>query len=184
MVSWKHKIDKKLKKCKNRKPLYWQGSKGYSFWDKNWKLISFWNYIRYPENTTKNQLSHDVFCAKYDERENCQQGKVLSSSPIRIGQFQKMSFLKAQKIRQNPTGNGKHVLAWPVGSLQNFLKIFAKVSDKRSAENSITIFDQISKNIVLSFVSTISIFQQLFHRFVCRVFRQSIWPASFLQNID
>ena len=31
------------------------------------------------------------FCAKNDERENCQQGKVLSSSPIRIGQFQKMS---------------------------------------------------------------------------------------------
>ena len=30
------------KKCKNRKPLYCQGSKGYSFWDKHWTFISFW----------------------------------------------------------------------------------------------------------------------------------------------
>ena len=37
------------------------------------------------------------FCAKNDEGENCQQRKVLTSSPIRIAQFHEKSFFKSTK---------------------------------------------------------------------------------------
>ena len=37
------------------------------------------------------------FCEKNDEGENCQQRKVLTSSPIRIAQFHEKSFFKSTK---------------------------------------------------------------------------------------
>ena len=45
----------------------------------------------------KNQLFRCVFCAKNDEGENCQQRKVLTSSPIRIAQFHAKSFFKSTR---------------------------------------------------------------------------------------
>ena len=47
--------------------------------------------------TQKNQSFRCVFCAKNDEGENCQQRKVLTSSPIRIAQFHEKSFFKSTK---------------------------------------------------------------------------------------
>ena len=40
------------------------------------------------------------FCAKNDEHENCQRGKVLTIFQIEIHQFQKMSLLKITKNRE------------------------------------------------------------------------------------
>ena len=49
-------------------------------------------------DTQKNQLVRGVlFCAKNDEGENCQQRKALTSSPIRIAQFQNMSCFKSTR---------------------------------------------------------------------------------------
>ena len=44
------------------------------------------------------------FVQKNDERENCQQGKVLTSHPIQIGEFQKMSLLKITKNKEKSDG--------------------------------------------------------------------------------
>ena len=84
--------------CKNRKPLYIQRSKWDSFLHQNGTLISFWEEFTLGEmETQKNQLFRGVFCAKNDEGENCQQPKVLTSSPIRIAQFHEKSFFKSTK---------------------------------------------------------------------------------------
>ena len=91
-------FQKQWKMCKNRKPLYVQRSKWDSFLDKNGTLISFW------EEFTSVKIKHKkinffvlFFCAKNDEGENCQQRKVLTSSPIRIAQFHEKSFFKSTK---------------------------------------------------------------------------------------
>ena len=49
------------------------------------------------KKTQKNKLFRCVFCAQNDEGENCQQRKVLTSCPIRIAQFHKMSCFKSTK---------------------------------------------------------------------------------------
>ena len=49
------------------------------------------------KNTQKIQLFRGVFCAKNDEGENCQQRKVLTSSPVQIAQFHEKSFFKSTK---------------------------------------------------------------------------------------
>ena len=91
-------FQKQWKMCKNRKPLYVQRSKWDSFLDKNGTLISFW------EEFTSVKIKHKkinffvvFFCAKNDEGENCQQRKVLTSSPIRIAQFHEKSFFKSTR---------------------------------------------------------------------------------------
>ena len=91
-------FQKQWKRCKNRKPLYVQRSQWDSFLHKNGTLISFW------EEFTSVKIKHKkinffvvFFCAKNDEGENCQQRKVLTSSPIRIAQFHEKSFFKSTK---------------------------------------------------------------------------------------
>ena len=92
-------FQKQRKMSKNRKPLYIQRSKWDSFLHQNGTLISFWEeFTSVKKINTKNQLFRGVFfCAKNDERENCQQRKALTSSPIRIAQFQNMSYFKSIK---------------------------------------------------------------------------------------
>ena len=52
-------------------------------------------------DTQKNQLLRGVFfCAKNDAGGNCQQRKVLTSSPIRIAQFHEKSFFKSTKNQE------------------------------------------------------------------------------------
>ena len=48
-------------------------------------------------DTQKNQILRCVFCAKNDEGKNCQQRKVLTSSPIRSAQFHEKSFFKSTR---------------------------------------------------------------------------------------
>ena len=92
-------FQKQWKMCRNRKPLYIQRSKWDSFLHQNGTLISFWEEFTWVKIKHKrNQLFRGVFCAKNDEGENCQQRKVLTSSPIRIAQFQNMSCFEAPKI--------------------------------------------------------------------------------------
>ena len=55
------------------------------------------------------------FCAKNDERENCQRGKVLTIFQIQIDQFQKMSPPKDLKNAENPSRNGKHFPSFAIG---------------------------------------------------------------------
>ena len=91
-------FQKQWKWCRNRKGPYVQRSKWDSFLHQNGTLISFW------EEFTSVKIKHKkinffvvFFCAKNDEGENCQQRKVLTSSPIRIAQFHEKSFFKSTK---------------------------------------------------------------------------------------
>ena len=91
-------FQKQWKMCKNRKPLYVQRSKWDSLLDKNGTLISFWEEFTSVKNKHKKINFFVVFFdAKNDERENCQQRKALTSSPIRIAQFHAKSFFKSTK---------------------------------------------------------------------------------------
>ena len=88
---------KQWKMCKNRKPLYIQRSKWDSFLHQNGTLISFWEEFISVKIKHKKQLFVVFFCAKNDEGENCQQRKVLTSSPIRIAQFHAKSFFQSTR---------------------------------------------------------------------------------------
>ena len=135
---------KQWKKCKNRKPLYVQGSKGYSFWDKNWKLISFWVELHSVSwKHKKINFFMMFFWAKNDERENCQQGKVLSSSPIRIGQFQKMSPPK------DPKKCVKSVTKWKALSQLTY-RIFIKFLKNIKKNSDLCAVPHIQTTIVFS----------------------------------
>ena len=91
-------FQKQWKMCKNRKGPYVQRSQWDSFLHQNGTLISFWEEFTSVKNKHK-EINFFVvfFCAKNDEGENCQQRKVLTSSPIRIGQFHERSFFKSTK---------------------------------------------------------------------------------------
>ena len=65
---------------------------------KTWKSIAFLEeFISATETHKKINFFVVFFCAKNDEGENCQQRKVLTSSPIRIAQFHEKSFFKSTK---------------------------------------------------------------------------------------
>ena len=90
-------FQKQWKRCKNRKPLYIQRSKWDSFLHQNGTLISFWEEFTWVKILNKKSTFSWLFGAKNDEGENCQQPKVLTSSPIRIAQFHEKSFFKNTK---------------------------------------------------------------------------------------
>ena len=91
-------FQKQRKMYKNRKPLYIQRSKWDSFLHQNGTLISFWEEFMWVKIKHKKINFFVVFFyAKNDEGENCQQRKVLTSSPIRIAQFHENSFFKGTR---------------------------------------------------------------------------------------
>ena len=67
------------------------------FFTPKWNIDFLLGGIHIGKKNTKNQLFRGVFCEKNDEGENCQQRKVLTSSPIRIAQFHEKSFSKSTK---------------------------------------------------------------------------------------
>ena len=69
------------------------------------------------------------FCAKNDEHENCQRGKVLTIFQIEIHQFQKMSLLKITKNKEKSVPEWKALSHFWNEHLINILeKIFFEIS--------------------------------------------------------
>ena len=69
------------------------------------------------------------FCAKNDERENCQRGKVLTIFQIEIHQFQKMSLLKITKNREKSVPEWKALSHfWNEHLIKIHEKIFFEIS--------------------------------------------------------
>ena len=96
LVSVKHQLFKNSEKgVKTGKAYRYRDQSGLPFYTKMEHWIP-WGRKSHIGKKTHKKINFFVvfFCAKNDEGENCQQRKVLTSSPIRIAQFHEKSFFE------------------------------------------------------------------------------------------